>query len=51
MSKSIKSFMAVSVLALVAACGGNQSSGDVEEFVVVDPAPISVEPTFSGKYN
>lgn len=51
MSISIKSFLAVSVLALVAACGGNSGGGDVEEFVVVDPVPVTVEPTFSGKYN
>jgi len=48
MSKSIKSLMAVSLLALVAACGSN-NTGDVEEFVVVDPIPVTVEPTFSGK--
>ena len=50
MSKSIKSLCAVSLLALVAACGAN-NSGDVEEFVVVDPVPVTIEPTFSGKYN
>ena len=48
MSKSIKSLLAVSLLALVAACGGN-NAGDVEEFVVVDPVPVTVEPTFTGK--
>lgn len=42
MSKSIKSLFAVSLLALVAACG-------VEESVVIDPAPVSIEPTYSGK--
>lgn len=50
MSKSIKGFMAVSLLALVAACGNSNSGGDVEEFVVVDPVPVTVEPTFTGKY-
>ncbi len=50
MSKSIKSLMAVSLLAIVAACGAN-NAGDVEEFVVVDPVPVTVEPTFTGKYN
>lgn len=51
MSKSIKSLCAVSLLALVAACGSN-SAGEVEEFVVVDPAPmpVTVEPAFTGKY-
>ena len=48
MSKSIKSLFAVSLLALVAACGAN-SAGDVEEFVVIDPVPVSIEPTYSGK--
>lgn len=50
MSKSIKSLFAVSLLALVAACGSN-NAGDVEEFVVVDPIPVTIEPTFTGKYN
>jgi len=49
MSKSIKSLVAVSLLALVAACGGNNNAGDVEEFVVVDPIPVTIEPTFTGK--
>ena len=48
MSKSIKSLFAVSLLALVAACGGN-NAGEVEEFVVVDPVPVTIEPTFTGK--
>lgn len=50
MSKSIKILCATSLLALVAACGAN-NAGDVEEFVVVDPVPVTVEPTFTGKYN
>lgn len=49
MSKSIKSFMALSALVVIAACGSN--AGDVEEFVVVDPVPVTVEPVFTGKYN
>lgn len=48
MSKSIKSLFAVSLLALVAACGAN-NAGDVEEFVVIDPVPVSIEPAYSGK--
>ena len=48
MSKSIKSLFAVSLLALVAACGAN-NAGDVEEFMVIDPVPVSIEPTYSGK--
>ncbi|WP_217810161.1 hypothetical protein [Salibaculum griseiflavum] len=50
MSNKIKSLAAVAVLALVAACGGNDA-GEVEEFVVVDPVPVTTEPSFSGKYN
>lgn len=48
MSKSIKSLFAVSLLALVAACGAN-NAGDVEEFVVVDPVPVTIEPSYTGK--
>ena len=44
MSKSIKFIALVGFVGLVAACGNNQ-----EEFVVVDPEPISTEPTFTGK--
>ena len=50
MSKSIKSLFAVSLLALVAACGANNAGG-VEEFVVIDPVPVSIEPTYSGSSN
>ncbi|CUH52810.1 hypothetical protein J7382_07285 [Shimia sp. R11_0] len=47
MSKSIKTFLAVGLVAVVAACG---QSAPVEEYVVVDPEPISSEPTYTGKY-
>ena len=50
MSKSIKSLCAVSLLAVVAACGA-KSTSTVEEFVVVDPVPVTVQPTFTSKYN
>jgi len=46
MSKSIKALGLVSLLVLVAACGNNNN----EEFVVVDPEPISQEPTQTGKF-
>ncbi|HKL70626.1 hypothetical protein [Salibaculum sp.] len=49
MARSIKGAAAFCVLALVAACGGNDA-GAVEEFVVVDPAPVTEEPGFTGKY-
>ncbi len=45
MSKSIKLFAMVGLLAAVAACGNRQ-----EEFVVVEPEPVSSEPEFTGKY-
>ncbi|MBW4707558.1 hypothetical protein KX928_07145 [Roseobacter sp. YSTF-M11] len=45
MSKSIKLLATLGFVALVAACANEQ-----EEFVVVDPEPISTEPTYSGKY-
>lgn len=46
MSKSIKFIALVGFVATLAACGGNKE----EEFVVVDPEPISTEPTYTGKY-
>lgn len=45
MSKSIKLLGMVSIMVLVAACENNE-----EEFVVVEPEPISVEPVSTGKY-
>jgi len=46
MSNSIKGVLALGLVTLVAACGGQQE----EEFVVVEPEPISVEPVYTGKY-
>ncbi|SCZ54304.1 hypothetical protein [Epibacterium ulvae] len=46
MSKSIKLFAVVGLMAAVAACAGSRE----EEFVVVEPEPISVEPTYTGKF-
>ncbi|MGH1414302.1 MAG: hypothetical protein ACRBB0_12485 [Pelagimonas sp.] len=46
MSKSIKLLAMFAIVAGVSACGGQQE----EEFVVVDPEPISVEPVYTGKY-
>ena len=45
MSKSIKTLAAIGFVAVIAACAQQE-----EEFVVVDPAPISVEPVYTGKY-
>ncbi len=47
MSKSIKLLVAFGLVAGVAACA---SGNDVEEIVVVDPEPISVEPVYTGKF-
>lgn len=46
MSKSIKFLAMVGFVAAVAAC----DNAPREEFVVVQPEPISVEPTYTGKY-
>ena len=45
MSKNIKVLAALGLIVLVAACAREQ-----EEFVVVDPEPISSEPAFTGKF-
>lgn len=46
MSKSIKVMVALGLAAFVAACAQQAE----EEYVVTDPAPISTEPTHTGKY-
>ena len=46
MSNSIKLLVAVGFIAAVSACARQQQ----EEFVVVEPEPISVEPVYTGKY-
>ena len=45
MSKSIQFLAMVGLVATVAACDNSRK----EEFVVVQPEPISVEPAFTGK--
>lgn len=45
MSKSIKLLAMLGFVAAVAACAQQE-----EEFVVVEPEPITVEPTETGKY-
>ncbi|MCR9126706.1 MAG: hypothetical protein NXH82_11320 [Rhodobacteraceae bacterium] len=47
MSKSIKFFAMAGILLTVAACAGTQQE---EEFVYIEPEPISVEPVYTGKY-
>ncbi len=46
MSKSIQFLAMVGFVATVAACDNSPK----QEYVVVEPEPISVEPTFTGKY-
>ncbi|MDF1853958.1 hypothetical protein [Pseudooceanicola sp.] len=45
MSKTVKSLFAFSLVAFVAACAAKE-----EEYVVVEPEPISQEPVYTGKY-
>lgn len=47
MSKSIKLMAMFGLVATIAACSSGQTEDD---FVVVDPEPISSEPTFTGKF-
>lgn len=46
MSTTIKLFAILGIAATVAACDNSQE----EEFVIIDPEPISVEPEYTGKY-
>ncbi|GAA4224454.1 hypothetical protein J4E08_00775 [Sagittula sp. NFXS13] len=46
MSKSIKLLAMLSVVAGLSACAQQEE----EEYVVVDPEPISIEPVYTGKY-
>ena len=46
MSKNITSMLLLSTVVLVAAC----SKPKEEEFVVMSPTPISMEPSYTGKY-
>ena len=47
MSKSIKLLAAVGLFAALSACAQQPAE---EEFVVIDPEPISTEPKHTGKY-
>ena len=47
MSHSIKALCALGLLVVVAACSARQHS---TETVYVEPAPLSTEPVFTGKY-
>lgn len=50
MSKSIKFAFLAGLIGLVAACSQRVEETQVEEFVIVEPEPISVEPVFTGKF-
>ncbi|MBY6092130.1 hypothetical protein ACX9MO_11025 [Pseudooceanicola sp. 502str34] len=45
MSKSIKSILVLGLVAVAGACAQPE-----EEYVVVQPEPISMEPVYTGKY-
>jgi hypothetical protein len=45
MSKSIKIMVVFGLAAFVAACASQE-----EEYVVVDPEPVTTEPVYTGKY-
>ncbi|WP_166434026.1 hypothetical protein [Roseovarius spongiae] len=45
MSNTVKSVIALGLVALAAACAQQE-----EEYVVVEPEPITVEPVSTGKY-
>jgi len=47
MQNKFKAFLALGLLAALAACAQPAE----EEYVVVEPEPISVEPVYNGKYN
>lgn len=46
MSNSIKSVLALGLMVVVAAC----ASAPEEDFIVVEPEPITIEPVSTGKY-
>lgn len=46
MSNSVKGVLALCLVVVVAACG----NAPQEEFVVVQPEPISMEPVHTGKF-
>ncbi|MCA0938344.1 hypothetical protein CLG85_013100 [Yangia mangrovi] len=46
MSKSIHLLAMLGFVATLSACGGQQE----EEYVVVEPEPVTAEPVYTGKY-
>ncbi|MEO0664704.1 MAG: hypothetical protein AAFR53_07605 [Pseudomonadota bacterium] len=49
MSKT-KALVALGLVVLAAACARDVDDGAVEEFVIVEQVPVTVEPTFTGKF-
>ncbi|QFS83430.1 hypothetical protein FIU97_11370 [Roseivivax sp. THAF40] len=47
MSKSIKLLALFGFVTTLAACGQQSTE---EEFIIVEPEPISTEPVYTGKY-
>ena len=45
MSKAYKSILALGLAVFVTACAQQE-----EEYVVIDPEPITTEPVYTGKY-
>ena len=50
MSKSIKVAVLLGLIGLAAACARRDEENPVQEFVVLDPEPVTIEPTFKGKF-
>lgn len=52
MAKHITSILLVASLVAVSACAtrNNDVATVEEEYIIVEPAPISVEPVYTGKY-
>ena len=48
MPTSLKAFSAISLLAVVAACG---NKGQVADTYVAAPQVVTAEPVYTGKYN
>lgn len=46
MSNSIKGILAIGLVAFIAGCAQQAE----EEFVVVEPEPVTQEPVYTGKY-
>jgi len=50
MSITAKSAVMLGLVVLAAACSRNVDDAAVQEVVIIEPEPITVEPEFTGKY-